>query len=179
MMRHRQVILLVACVLSNPSAWLRAAGPAPLPDFTPWDVQALEKAPAFEWLDRSGEVHSLLYEAEPYRGKKTRVFAYYASPATLGLAKGAGDRFPGMVLVHGGGGHAFRSWAELYARRGYAAIAMDLGGDIGEGKDVKRLPDGGPPPGPSHQVSPARLARQGPVDVSRGRRRDPGALADP
>ena len=145
-MRHRLVILLVACVLSNPSAWLWAAGPAPLPDFTPWDVKALEKAPVFEWLDRSGAVHSLLYEAEPYGGKKTRVFAYYASPATLGLAKGAGGRFPGMVLVHGGGGHAFRSWAELYARRGYAAIAMDLGGDIGEGKDVKRLPDGGPPP---------------------------------
>ena len=103
-MRHRLVILLVACVLSNPSAWLRAAGPAPLPDFTPWDVKALEKAPVFEWLDRSGAVHSLLYEAEPYGGKKTRVFAYYASPATLGLAKGAGGRFPGMVLVHGGGG---------------------------------------------------------------------------
>ena len=33
----------------------------------------------------------------------------------------------------------------MYARRGYAAIAMDLGGKIGEGKEMKRLPDGGPP----------------------------------
>jgi dienelactone hydrolase len=115
-----------------------------LPDFTPWDVPALEKAPAFEWLDRSGKVHSLLYEAEPYRGKKTRVFADYASPATLGIVRGEDHRFPGMVLVHGGGGHAFRRWAELYASRGYAAIAMDLGGERGEGKDVTRLPDGGP-----------------------------------
>src|SRR3954471_21305191 len=102
-MRHRLAILIVACVLSNPPVRSRAAGPAPLPDFTPWDVPALEKAPAFEWLDPSGKAHSLLYEAEPYRGKQTRVFAYYASPATLGIAGGEKTRFPGMVLVHGGG----------------------------------------------------------------------------
>ena len=50
-----------------------------------------------------------------------------------------------MVLVHGGGGHAFKQWAELYARRGYAAVAMDLDGQGGEGNEMKRLPDGGPP----------------------------------
>ena len=50
-----------------------------------------------------------------------------------------------MVLVHGGGGHAFRAWAELFARRGYAAIAMDLGGQTGEGKELRRSPEGGPP----------------------------------
>lgn len=33
-----------------------------------------------------------------------------------------------MVLIHGGGGTAFAEWAWLWARRGYAAIAMDLGG---------------------------------------------------
>src|SRR3954447_14300721 len=109
-MRHRLAILIVACVLSNPPVRSRAAGPAPLPDFTPWDVRALEKAPAFEWLDRSGTVHSMLYEGEPYRGAKTKVFAYYASPVTLGVEKDSGKRFPGMVLVHGGGGHAFRKW---------------------------------------------------------------------
>ena len=46
-----------------------------------------------------------------------------------------------MVLVHGGGGKAFREWAALWADRGYAAIAMDLSG---RGPDGKRLPDGGP-----------------------------------
>ena len=146
-MRYRLLIVVLAGVLSTSfAARLGAADPAPLPDFTPWDVKALEKPPAFEWLDRSGKVHSLLYEAEPYRGKKTKVFAYYASPATLGVESdgGKGKRFPGMVLVHGGGGHAFRRWAELYAKRGYAAIAMDLDGQIGEGKELKRLPDGGP-----------------------------------
>jgi dienelactone hydrolase len=46
-----------------------------------------------------------------------------------------------MVLAHGGGGKAFREWAELWARRGYAALAMDL---AGHGPDGRRLPDGGP-----------------------------------
>ena len=68
-------------------------------------------------------------------GKPTRVFAYYAVPQA-GQAP-----FPAMVLVHGGGGKAFREWAALWADRGYAAIAMDLSG---RGPDGKRLPDGGP-----------------------------------
>ena len=81
----------------------------------------------------------MLYAGEKYRGKPTRVFAYYASPKTLG--KGGDDNVPGIVLVHGGGGTAFANWVELWAKRGYAAIAMDLAG-CGEGR--QRLPDGGP-----------------------------------
>jgi dienelactone hydrolase len=46
-----------------------------------------------------------------------------------------------MLLVHGGGGHAFEQWARLWADRGYVALAMDLSG---RGPDRKRLPDGGP-----------------------------------
>ena len=38
-------------------------------------------------------------------------------------------------------GTAFKEWAELWARRGYVALAMDL---AGQGPDRKRLPDGGP-----------------------------------
>lgn len=45
-----------------------------------------------------------------------------------------------MLLVHGGGGKAFREWAEHWAQRGYAALAMDLAGHGPAG----RLPDGGP-----------------------------------
>ena len=36
---------------------------------------------------------------------------------------------------------AFSKWVELWASRGYAAIAMDLAGN---GPDKKRIPDGGP-----------------------------------
>jgi dienelactone hydrolase len=85
-------------------------------------------------------VHSLTYRSEPFHGEPTSVFAYYASPVTLGDAT-KNETFPGIVLVHGGGGTAFSKWVEIWARRGYAAIAMDL---AGRGAGRKRLPDGGP-----------------------------------
>ena len=103
-----------------------AAQPLPLPGETPWDLKVLKKTPDFQWLSQKGGVHSLAYAGEEYRGKPTRTFAYYASPKTLG--KGSDEKGPGIVLVHGGGGAAFENWAELWARRGYAAIAMDLVG---------------------------------------------------
>jgi dienelactone hydrolase len=86
-------------------------------------------------------VWSLYYAGLRYKDKPTRVFAYYASPATLGTGAATGKGFPGVVLVHGGGGTAFKEWAELWAKRGYAAIAMDLAGC---GPEKKRLDDGGP-----------------------------------
>ena len=64
----------------------------------------------------------LFYENEPYRGRPTRVFAYYALPL-----RHAG-KSPAMVLVHGGGGKAFPEWTTIWAQRGYAALAMDLSG---------------------------------------------------
>jgi dienelactone hydrolase len=102
----------------------------------PWDVAALQRAPEAEWGAKSGLVREVYYAGEPLAGKPTRVFAYYARPAT-----GDGP-FPAMVLVHGGGGKAFAEWATLWAERGYAALAMDLAGN---GPDGKRLPNGGPP----------------------------------
>ena len=92
------------------------------------------------WVNNTGPVRSLLYQGEPYQGKPTQVFAYYASPVTV-RAEVTEKRFPGIVLVHGGGGKAFSKWAEIWARRGYAAIAMDLAG-CGEGG--QRLAKGGP-----------------------------------
>ncbi|MCX5646044.1 MAG: alpha/beta fold hydrolase [Phycisphaerae bacterium] len=114
---------------------------ASLPATTPWDLAALSEPPKCEWVDQAGPVRSLYYQGLPYKGKATRVFAYYASPATLGAGAATGKGFPGVVLVHGGGGTAFKEWAELWAGRGYAAIAMDLAGC---GPDKKRLADGGP-----------------------------------
>ncbi len=113
------------------------AGGCASPYTGPWNMRELSKAPKFEWADTTGPVKSLYYENEPYQGHATRVFAYYAAPA--------GRRnVPGMVLVHGGGGKAFAEWVELWANRGYAAIAMDLAGC---GPDGQRLPDGGPDQG--------------------------------
>ncbi|MFH1302034.1 MAG: alpha/beta fold hydrolase [Planctomycetota bacterium] len=122
-----------------------------LPETTPWDLEALSQAPQFEWIDQKSPVRTLVYEGLEYRGKPTRVFAYYASPETLGLKDIQSARYPGIVLIHGGGGTAFREWAELWAKKGYAAIAMDLAGSQPvEGKNPHdrvnrtRLPEGGP-----------------------------------
>lgn len=101
-----------------------------LPATTPWNLAELSKSPEFQWTDETSRIRKLTYAGEPYRGRESRVFALYASPATLGAAKPgeANEKFPAVVLVHGGGGTAFPEWAELWAKRGYAAIAMDLGG---------------------------------------------------
>ena len=101
----------------------------------PWNFNALSQPPAVQWGATNGLVQELFYENEPLNGNPTRVFAYLGRPA--GTAKG---RRPAMVLVHGGGGKAFKDWAEYWAKRGFVALAMDLAGNGPAG----RLPDGGP-----------------------------------
>ncbi|MEZ6090135.1 MAG: PhoPQ-activated protein PqaA family protein [Pirellulaceae bacterium] len=126
------------------------------------------KTPKMHWLSQSGPIHSLTYEGETYQQRPTSVFAFYASPATLGRPSNE-TKFPAVVLIHGGGGTAFAEWVWLWAERGYAAIAMDLSGsrpidpifDPATGKPVpgqangpktrSRLPDGGPNHGPAEK----------------------------
>ena len=100
----------------------------------PWDLKALPAVPAATFGPRTNLVQEVYYEGEPFQGKPTRIFAYYARPTT-----GSGP-FPAVLLVHGGGGKAFREWAQHWAQRGYVALAMDLAGQGPAG----RLPDGGP-----------------------------------
>ncbi|HPA19264.1 MAG TPA: PhoPQ-activated protein PqaA family protein [Verrucomicrobiae bacterium] len=131
----------------------------------PWNLGELKQAPPMRWVDQSGPVYWLFYAGESYQGHATEVFAFYASPRTLGAVTAGKTRFPGVVLIHGGGGTAFAEWAWLWAKRGYAAIAMDLSGhqpdapayDAKSGAPVpnqasdrktrKRLPNGGPDQG--------------------------------
>jgi len=118
---------------------------ARLPKEMPWDLKRLGEAPKFEWTECKPPVKALLYQGEPYHGKPTHVFAFYATPEMVGAPQKA--PWPGVVLVHGGGGTAFREWVILWAKRGYAAIAMDLAGmrpDDNDSKKRERLPDGGP-----------------------------------
>lgn len=93
------------------------------PPVLPWDVKALYRAPKILEAPPQAEagVRALFYEGMPYRGKPTRVFAYYGAP------QGSG-KFPAMVLIHGGGGTAFAEWVRMWNKRGYAAIAMDTVG---------------------------------------------------
>mgnify|MGYP000905338800 CR=1 FL=1 len=111
-----------------------------LPATTPWNLEQLSQPPEFEWAG-NGKIRSLYYKNEPFNGTPTRVFAYYATPGTLSGDPAKDKSLPAIVLVHGGGGTAFPEWVELWANRGYAAIAMDLAG-CGPGRE--RLPDGGP-----------------------------------
>jgi dienelactone hydrolase len=121
-----------------------------------WDMKRLSKAPAFQWHTDSGPIRQLFYNNEPYKGQPTRVFALYASPETLGQkVKGP---YPAMVLVHGGGGKAFDKWVRLYAERGYAAIAMSLGGQGPDGK--KHHAAAGPGQGHEEKLYDETLAEQ-------------------
>jgi len=108
-----------------------------------WDMAALSRVPQM-WADpnRSVEgVEAILFEGVAWKGKPTRVFAYYGLPEVE-----PGEEVPAMVLVHGGGGSAFIPWVRLWVGRGYAAIAMDTCGCVSSGgyRNHPRHKHGGP-----------------------------------
>ncbi len=119
-----------------------------------WDVTELKRAPKMRWVSQTGPVHSLLYAGEEFDGHDTEVFAFFASPATLGHAT-AKEKFPGVVLIHGGGGTAFAEWTWLWAKRGYAAIAMDLSGS----RPIDPVYDAAGVPVPNQAAQPATRTR--------------------
>ncbi len=97
-----------------------------------WDLTKLSEAPAFTWLNAYKPVRSLAFDGLIYKGKPTRVFAYYSNPALLRGINSENKKYPGIILVHGGGGKAFKAWVEKWAADGYAVLALDLsatGGD--------------------------------------------------
>ena len=69
-------------------------------------------------------IKAIAFEGLDYKGEKTKIFAY------LGFPEGASadTPVPAVVLVHGGGGHAFYNWVQMWNERGYAAIALDTVG---------------------------------------------------
>ena len=93
----------------------------------PWNFEALKTAPATypaPALEAEG-VRALFYDGLPWKGKPTRVFAWFGLPEVP-----PGEKVPAMVLAHGGGGTAFDEWVRIWTARGYAAIAMDLEGTL-------------------------------------------------
>ena len=105
-----------------------------------WNVpQLLTPTPALEVGATDGLTQEIWYAGEPLASKPTRIFAY--------LGKPAGDTQtprPAVLLVHGGGGRAFKEWAAHWAARGYVSLAMDT---AGQGPDGKRHADAGPDQG--------------------------------
>lgn len=133
----------------------------------PWNLDQLAEPPKFQWLEKEPAVRALQYVGEPFHGKPTHVYAFYATPGTISGDKDAKGPWPAVVLVHGGGGTAYPQWVEMWAKRGYVAISMDLAGmkpdraSAGDPKKSVRLPDGGP-----DQGHPAKFETIGTEDLT-------------
>ena len=92
-----------------------------------WDFSKLEKVPAYRDSGfpecKAPGVQDILFEGVPRKdkGKPTQVFAYIAYPETPMPAGG----YPGILLVHGGGGTAYPEYTKLWASKGFAVLAID------------------------------------------------------
>lgn len=114
--------LVVLCLIATQSARTD--------DFTAQREQVLAlgrltTAPA--WREAEGVVgaegvKAINFDALEYRGKPTKVFAW------LGLPAKHTGKAPGVVLVHGGGGTAFKEWVGLWNAKGFAAISIAVEG---------------------------------------------------
>lgn len=83
-----------------------------------------------EGFTNNGGIEAIYFEGLPWKGRSTRVFAW------LGLPQTNGGKVPAIVLVHGGGGTAFREWVEKWTERGYAAISIAVEGQTDEAGQV-------------------------------------------
>jgi len=95
-----------------------------------WNLEELSEVPRTREVFSRGSIKGIFYEGLPFQGKNTEIFAYLGIPERK-------EKVPSMVLVHGGGGTAFSEWVEIWNRRGYAAISMDLCGCIPEKENGK------------------------------------------
>lgn len=95
---------------------------------TIWDCPELRAAPKYKVLEVDS-VMEIVYEGLQYKNHPKPVFAYYATPGLLCGDHSKDVNLPAVVLVHGGGGRAFKEWVIQWAKKGYAAIAMDLRGN--------------------------------------------------
>jgi dienelactone hydrolase len=93
------------------------------------DLGRLTAPPAVYPADRPGGspgVRALFFDGVPYRGKPTRVFAWYGAP------RERAGKAPGIVLVQGGGGTAFLEWVRKWNEHGFAAISIAVEGQTDE-----------------------------------------------
>lgn len=75
-------------------------------------------------MEKYHGMRAITYTGMTMGGKPTKVFAYIGFPEWASLSAPV----PGIVLIHGGGGHPFLDWVQMWNARGYAAIAMDTTG---------------------------------------------------
>ncbi len=76
-------------------------------------------------------IKAIRYSGLPNHGRTTSVFAYIGFPETASCD----SPVPGMVLVHGGAGHAYAEWVRYWIDNGFAAISFDGFGQSYVGAD--------------------------------------------
>lgn len=113
----------------RPLTQFPVVAPDPQAPQTMWPAEELEIVPRTFPVEMpgyadDGEIRPVFYEGPPLKGRPTKVFAW------IGLPKDRGAKVPGMVLVHGGGGTAYKYWTKIWVDRGYAVIAMDTTGSL-------------------------------------------------
>jgi hypothetical protein len=84
---------------------------------TPLDIEVLK-----EWTQDNIVCRVVRYQVGVFRGVPSRVAAFYAFP------KG-GTKLPALVEMHGGGQSASLDSVVTYAKRGYAGISINWGGN--------------------------------------------------
>lgn len=84
---------------------------------TPLDVEVLK-----EWEQDGITCRIIRYQAGVFKGAPSRVAAFYAFP------KGA-TKLPAILNMHGGGQSASLNSVVTYAKRGYASVSLNWGGN--------------------------------------------------
>jgi cephalosporin-C deacetylase-like acetyl esterase len=84
-----------------------------------------EMQPAEGFVGEDG-MKAIFFEGLPWNGKPTKVFAW------IGMPTKSTGKVPGVVLVHGGGGTAFKEWVKLWNEQGFAAISIAVEGQTDE-----------------------------------------------
>ncbi|MFA7173298.1 MAG: hypothetical protein WC340_07765 [Kiritimatiellia bacterium] len=90
-----------------------------------WDSSELFKVPMFRdspFADsKCAGLRDLLVTGAEVEGKPAEFFAYVGYPDTPAPRGG----FPGILLIHGGGGTAYPQYIKLWLDQGYAVMALD------------------------------------------------------
>lgn len=133
-----RLLFLLIVVLLVPAAAIRADNLA-AERRQILDLGTLTAAPLMhpaEGFADGPAMRAVFYDSLPWKRKPTKVFAW------LGLPANATGKVPGVVLVHGGGGSAFKEWVRRWNERGFAAISISVEGQTD--RSDPELPKGTP-----------------------------------
>lgn len=113
-----------------------------------------------EGFAAEGTLRPVFFEGLPYQGRPTRVFAWVGMPA-----KREG-KVPGVVLVHGGGGTAFKEWVKKWNDLGFAAISIAVEGQTDRRVSIGTRTESNPQGWEQHAwAGPARTGIYGDADA--------------